>query len=194
MAPAPRQAEVTVPSVSAAPTPSVEQLGVVVSDLHQLDWEAAPLPPGFCGIPTVTRLSQGMARTTSATWGPVTVAVVEVTYGDLLGDDAEEAAADLYCDNGGGTGSSTLEYGIVVYGSRAGQLVSLGTLTPQVQDPGLLPTPLSVTGWRKHSLVVTEYYYRAPDATCCPSGVAETTWTWTSEDGVPSPGAPHVLQ
>jgi len=180
--------------VSAGRTPSAEDLGVTVSDLHQVDWDGAPLPPGFCGIPTVTRVSGGMASTTSGTWGPVTVAVLRVDYGDLLGDDVEEAALGVYCDNGGGTGSSVLEYGIVLYGTRAGQLVTLGVLTPQVQDADQLPTILSVTEWRQHSLVVTESYYRTPDATCCPSGTAETTWTWTSEADGPSPGAPHVLQ
>ena len=194
IAPAPRQPEAPVPSVSAGTTPSAEDLGVAVGDLHQVDWDGAPVPPGFCGIPTVTRLSGGMASSTSGTWGPVRAWVERVDLGDLLGDDADEAALDVYCDNGGGTASSILEYGIVVYGTRAGELVSLGVLTAQVQDAGQLPTSLSVTEWGQHALVVTEYYYRPTDATCCPSGVAETTWTWTSEEGVPSPGAPHVLQ
>lgn len=200
IAPAPRQPEVPVASATAGNTssaedaPGAEDLGVAVGDLHQVDWDGAPLPPGFCGIPTPTRLSGGMARTTSGTWGPVTVAALEVAHGDLLGDDADEAALALYCDNGGGTGAGTLEYGMVVYGSRAGELVSLGILTPQVQDAGQRPTSLSVAEWRQHALVVTEYYYRDPDPTCCPSGIAETTWTWTSEEQPPSPGAPHVLQ
>jgi hypothetical protein len=190
--PAPPRSDATVSSVSPGTTASPAGLGVAVSDLHQLDWDEAPLPSGFCGVPTVTRFSSGFAATTSATWGGVTVAVLQVTYGNLLGDDAEEAALDVYCDNGGGTASSTLEYGIAVYAGRGGELVSLGILTAQKQDADQMATLLSVKEWRDRSMVVTENYYRTSDSTCCPSGIAETTWTW--EDDVPSPGGPHVLQ
>ncbi len=192
IAPTTRQPEMTVPSASAEPTADAEDLGVAVSDLHQMDWDGAPVPSGFCGIPTVTRMRDGTARTTSETWGAVTAAVLEVTYGDLLDDDADEAAVGLYCDNGGGTGSSTLEYGIAVYGSRGGTLVSLGTLSAQMQEANQLPTLLSLQEWRERSLVVTENYYRVSDSTCCPSGRAETIWTW--EGDAPSPGPPHVLE
>ena len=190
--PAPPRSDATVSSVSPGTTASPAGLGVAVSDLHQLDWDEAPLPPGFCGVPTATQFSGGFATATSATWGGVTVAVLQVTYGNLLGDDAEEAALDVYCDNGGGTASSTLEYGIAVYAGRAGELVSLGILTAQKQDADQMATLLSVKEWRDRSMVVTENYYRTSDSTCCPSGIAETTWTW--EDDVPSPGGPHVLQ
>jgi len=186
------QPQATAPSATAETTPDAEDLGVAVSDLHQLNWDGAPLPPGFCGIPTVTQMSDGMARTASETWGAVNVTVLEVAYGNLLEDDADEAAVRVYCDNGGGTGSSILEYGIAVYAARGGQLVSLGILSAQMQEANQLPTLLSVQEWRENSLLVTENYYRVSDATCCPSGVAETTWTW--EGDVPSPGAPHVLQ
>jgi hypothetical protein len=192
--PASQQPGSAVPSASTGTTGTTapdEDLGVTVGDLHQLDWDAAPVPPGFCGVPTVTVMSGGKATTTSGTWGPVTVAVLGVDYGDLLADDADEAALRVYCDNGGGTGSSTLAYGIAVYAGRGGRLVSLGVLTAQMQEANQLPTLLSVQEWRQGSLVVAESYYRDADSTCCPSGTAETTWTWTGD--VPSPSAPHVL-
>lgn len=180
------------PSPSVGPSPGAADLGVAAGDLQQMDWDAVSLPPGFCGIPTVTQLDGGMARASSETWGPVTVAWFDVSYGDLVGDDADEAVVSAYCDNGGGTGSSTLEYALVTYAVRGGRLIGLGTLTAQVQEANQLPTTLSVQEWGEQSLVVNEHYYRASDATCCPSGVAETTWTWDGD--IPSPGAPHVLE
>jgi hypothetical protein len=167
-------------------------LGVAVTDLRQLDWDRVPVPPGFCGIPTVVQIDGGMAKAASGTWGRVTVGVFGVTYGDLLEDDADEAAVNVYCDNGGGTGASTLEYGIVVYTGRAGRLTSLGVLSAQMQEANQLPTTLSVQEWSDRSLLVTEHYYRVSDSTCCPSGTAETRWTW--EDDSPTPGAPHVIE
>jgi hypothetical protein len=180
-----------LPSMSTGPDGGAENLGVAVSDLHQMDWDTAPLPPRLCGIPTVTTLRGGLAKTTSDTWGGVTVGVTLAAYGDLMGDEGDEAALEVFCDNGGGTAASVLEYGIAVYTGRDGVLTSLGTLAAQVQDADKLPTLVSVEEWRPRSLVVTEEYYRDADSTCCPSGIAETTWVW--EEDIPSPGAPHVI-
>jgi hypothetical protein len=181
---------------SSAPTSAArsggEDLGVPAGDLHQVDWDSAPLPPQVCGIPGLTTLSNGLARATSQTWGAVTVGVVQVAYGDLLGDDGDEAAVEVYCSNGGGTAASNLEYALAVYTSRSGRLVSLGVLRAQRQDADQRSTLLSVATWAEGSVVVTEHYYRSADGTCCPSGIAETPWRW--EGDIPSPGPPHVVQ
>src|SRR4051794_27628830 len=186
--PAPPRSDATVSSVSPGTTASPAGLGVAVSDLHQLDWDEAPLPSGFCGVPAVTRFSGGFAATTSATWGGVTVAVLQVTYGNLLGDDAEEAALGVYCDNGGGTASSTLEYGIAVYAGRAGELVSLGILTAQKQDADQMATLLSVKEWRDRSLGGGREYDPAPVPAGWSSRVADNTPAGEGDD--PSPRGP----
>jgi hypothetical protein len=122
----------------------------------------------------------------------VHIAVVDVMYGDLLEDEKEEAAVAVVCDNGGGTGSGLLESGIVLFAERDGRLISVGTVTARKQYEGQLPTLISVKEWRKPSIIVSESYFRASDATCCPSGRAETDWIWTEESL--SPGATRVLE
>lgn len=72
-----------------------------------------------------------------------------------------------------------------------GELTALGSLVAKRQPPAQLPTTLVIKEWRTDTLTVEELWYRPGDATCCPSGVAEVTWTW--RDGVPTPGPAHVL-
>ena len=191
IAPAEPPAGVTLVTRSPTPAPVVG-LGVPVTDLRQVDWDEAVLPPGVCGIDTAARLSRRRSRETSATWGAVTVWLDRVAYGDLLSDPGPEAAVRVYCDNGGGTASSILEYGLVVYSARGGELTAVGLVRPQRQDATQLPTLLLVRSWRPATLVVTELYYRSADPTCCPSGRARTTWSWAS--GVAEPGPPRIVR
>jgi len=167
-------------------------LDVPVSNLRGFDWDQAVLPGGVCGVKETVHLNKGVARATSDTWGPVTVAMLGAKYGQLLADRGVEAAATVYCDNGGGTGSSTLEYAVVVYSARGGVLTGVGLISAKKHEEGELPTILSVKSFQPSALAIRELYYRPADSTCCPSGRAVTTWTWAGD--TPEPSAPHVLR
>lgn len=190
--PAPRPAGVSLPSTATKPSQVYVDVDIAVSDLRQVDWDQATIPPGFCGLSGLTPLVDGSATSTSATWGPVHIAAADVTYGDLLEDEDEEAAVAVYCDNGGGTASSVLESGIVLFAERDGRLMAVGTVTARKQFPGQMPTLLSMKEWHKPLIVVSESYYRVSDSTCCPSGKAETDWTWTGQSL--SSGATRILE
>jgi hypothetical protein len=193
VSPAPPPAGVELTVETAKPAGANSNLAILASpDLREFDWEQVVVPSNFCGIGEPTALVNGGATATSTTWGPVQLAFRDVEYGDLLGDEKDEAAVSVYCDNGGGTGSGLLEYGIAIFAEREGSLTHISTVTATKQFEGIMPTSVSVKEWKKPSMVVSEYYYREYDPTCCPSGEAETTWTWAGE--TLAPGASRVLK
>jgi len=192
----PTSAAVTTPGNPRAPLgdsmepTAAPSLGPAPSNLRAVDWTIATVPGEFCDIPGLVTFLDGEATVTSLNWGEVHADIVpEATrYGDLDGDGVDEAAVSVGCDTGGGTGAGQLETGYVVVRESGGVLRSIGTITPQLQ-PADAPnaTRMGGVGFSIGQLVVNEIWYRSGDATCCPTGEAETTWTFRNGGLEPSP-------
>lgn len=176
-----REAPPTSRPAPSTPTPSATSLGKGPNDLRQMDWRQASVPGEFCDIDDLVRFRDGEATALSGEWGQVHLSVQtdpeNTTYGDLDGDGKVEVALSVGCDNGGGTAAGQLGFGYVIIGSRDGELVAIGTITPQREPDNLSHvTLLGDAVIEQDEVVVTEYWYRSSDATCCPSGRTQTTW------------------
>jgi len=179
-------------TVAVNPTPVASlDAGPSPGDLRDVVWSDVAVPGAFCAINDAVALDEDQGKAVSQTWGSVQVDLFHEEYGNLLGDDGLEAAVTVLCENGGGTGAGVLQYALVVYADVDDRLLAVGTLVPQRQLPAQLPTLVSVAAWGDQHVVVEERWYRSSDSTCCPSGVAETTWTWV--EGNPVPGATHII-
>lgn len=168
------------PSTSAAP-PSTIVLGPGPKDLRQMDWAQATLPGEFCAIDGVVRFQDGEATAESAKWGQVHLSVHvdldKTPYGDIDGDTQEEVAVSVGCDNGSQTAAGQLGFGYVIVRSHAGELVTVGTITPRQEvSANSHVTLLDGAEVTKNQVVVNELWYRDIDSTCCPSGRSRTTW------------------
>ncbi len=100
-----------------------------------------------------------------------------VAYGDFQGDGHDDAAVPLDCNNNGGTADGLLLDSFAVYSGRTGKLSYLGLITPQHQPKDVLPTLPNIASIRPGTIVVSEYWYRPNDMTCCPNGRATTRWS-----------------
>jgi hypothetical protein len=104
-----------------------------------------------------------------------------VTYGDVDGDGGDEALLALGCSNNGGTADGALLYSLALYSGSTGSLRYVGLITPQQQPSDARPTLLHDPEISSGRIVVQENWYGPTDSTCCPSGTATTTWTYSTE-------------
>ena len=184
-------ASTTTTAQRPSPSPSVVDLGPAPEDMRRHTWDRALIPGEFCGIPGTIRIGVKKAHA-SRVWGPVHVGFLSAESGQLLDTASREVAVSVYCDNGGGTASSTLQYGVVILAAEGDRLISLGTVTPQRSSPTVLPSFVADLRWHLGRLEVTESWYRPSDATCCPSGSAVTSWQLRGGDLIP--GATRVTR
>jgi hypothetical protein len=154
-------------------------------DLHDVDWANVTLPGSVCGAKRPIRLRNGRAVVTSTRWADVPRVTVDsgwnpVVYGDVDGDGADEAALVVNCNNGGGTASGVLAYAEVIFTAGDHSPRVLGVVMPQ--SPSTYGAPLLQVEIHRGKIIAREAWYGCCDGTCCPSGRATTTWTYS--DGV----------
>ncbi|MFE8005815.1 hypothetical protein [Streptomyces sp. NPDC057418] len=170
-----------------------EVVGLAPEDLRDTDWADVPVPGAFCDVPGLVRLdAAGEARATSRAWGPVRIMRGRsVYYGDSDGDNRDEAAVHVGCDDGGLTQNDGIAVGYAVFGHSGKNLAVIGTITPQQKPIGSsFDTALVRAKFAPGRIIVQEKWYRAHDAHCCPSGDAVTVWTM--EGGKLTPGDPRI--
>jgi hypothetical protein len=105
------------------------------------------------------------------------------TYsGWLDGGGVSGAAVPLLCDNNGGTADGQLLFSLVVFSGKEGHARLIGLVTPRVQPRDEHATLIGGEGvrWQGNRLLIKEAFYGPHDYTCCPSGVAESEWTYRS--------------
>jgi hypothetical protein len=159
------------------------------TDLHSVDWSNVTLPGATCGADEPIRLRHGEAAVYSVghPWWPAVVvdtgrAVDEhVYYGDLTGDGHDEAALDVVCSNGGGTADGQLAFSSVIFTAVGHSLRVIGIVTPrQPLNPNMPHVPIvGKVKLERGRLISSEYWYGRRDGTCCASGRATTTWSYT---------------
>lgn len=138
-------------------------------------WPDASLTAEFCGVRGAVRFTDSIARAPSSLYSEVDLYLGRPTYG-RLDPFGEAAALPVTCNNTGGTAAGDLGAAYVIVVERDGHLLSLAELVPQ-SDVGDRPSTLRGVAFRGDSIVAFEHWYRSEDATCCPSGTAETAWT-----------------
>jgi hypothetical protein len=109
-----------------------------------------------------------------------------VQYGDLDGHGPNQAALDIWCDNGGGTADGQLADAWVMFTATTAGPRVIGVLTPQepVPAPGWhvpyfddLPGGITM---RPGQVVVHELWYGPGDGICCPQDRATTVWAFNN--------------
>lgn len=172
-------------------------------DLHTVEWTTITAPGEACltsgqvqlhantafggkqfGTALIPDEERGSPEPPGAQSGPrydrLNLSVDAITYGDIDDDGQDEALVPLSCSNNGGTASGALLYSMALYSGGNGTLHYLGLITPQQQPADQLPTGLSDPVISHAQIVVDEAWYGPGDGTCCPSGRAVTTWTYSS--------------
>lgn len=170
------------------PTPPDEPVTSFAElDLRSFDWDNASVDTSFCGGQGSETLEGGKGFVYTTEFPPhwiVDISLAEpIVYGDLTGDQRDEALVPLWCTNGGGTAAGQLAYGIEVFTSADGDVEYLGTIEP---EPPQSPQHTSYiddakTTVEKGRVVVEEVFYEPKDSTCCPTG--RRTSTWMVQDG-----------
>ena len=150
------------------------------------EWATAEIPGSVCGASKPIHLIGGTAVVMGSHlhgYPYVHAALGVVRYGDIDGDRPDDAAVNVWCDNGSGTADGQLADAWVIFAEGGSNLVVLGVLTPKQRynpdvhvpyfdgDPG----GISMAPGRT---VVKELWYGPVDATCCPSGRATSVWTY----------------
>jgi hypothetical protein len=176
-------------------------------DLHKVDWQNATIPGGWFLGPNQVKLTNG-----EATGVPTHIQFMgadeaenvyggdRVVYGDLDGDGLAEAGVEVWID-GGGTAASQRAQGWIIFRAGPNGPVATKVIVPRMQ-PGNTWSPnprnaghisyVSAIRILPGEVLAGELYYRPTDATCCPSGKATTTWTYTN--GTLQAGRPVIRQ
>jgi hypothetical protein len=177
-------------------------------DIHKVDWANVSLPGAVCGfrrpihlhrhnafVKAIPRRFPHLRANQRESGLPRGVAVYSgwtpVAYGDLDGRNGDEAGLAASCNNGGGTADGGLAYAWVIFKARKGTVSPLGIITARVQRPHELPTTLLIMV-KRGRVKVREAWYGYWDGTCCPSGRATTTWTYSH--GRLHAGAPVIIK
>ncbi len=161
------------------------------STAEGVSWSDVTVPGAVCGAQRPIQLHDGQATVApiprrfehDSFYGKHYVTVEGgsqdggVVYGHLT-RGGEDAALYILCTNGGGTADGDLLQSAVVFRVRDGVPSVIGIVWPQTQLPKQLPTllQLAITPGR---ITVHEFFYGPFDATCCSTGRAITTWTYT---------------
>lgn len=157
--------------------------------IQTVDWKNVTLPGSVCGALQPIRLQSGQATVASSRFPGMTtvhVSLSTVVYGDLTGSGQDQAAVNIWCDNGSGTADGQLADSWVVYSAATRTLQVVGTLT--TQQPGNPNSPhVAYFNTAAGGIVIApgkitvhELWYASQDPTCCPSVQATTVWTYAN--------------
>lgn len=162
--------------------------------LELVDWRNTAIPGGLCRHQGPIQLRDGTATSVSSTFdGPepempqdVSAFTSDVVYGDLTGDGQWEATLPVICANHNSTAAGQRALGVMVFDGSTGRLRHLGTIAGQQPRLGEPPNFLRIEKITRNRITATETFYGPHDANCCPSGVADDTWSYQNGKFVPA--------
>jgi hypothetical protein len=161
---------------------SAQTLGV-----QRVNWGDVTIPGRLCEVKGDIRLHDGQATVRHSGYGiPLDVYTTTVTHG-YLAHGLPVTALQIWCATTGGTAAGQIAEGIFVFASPSGHPHLLGTLTPQYNPSAAVHIPYIAVNridTARH-IRVTEYFYSAANADCCPTGRATTIWKWTGRTFIP---------
>lgn len=155
-----------------------------------VDWKNIKVPGSACGVDHDVQLVNGEATVHSPRFADYDLVGFSldvhayddgVVYGDLDNDGFDEAAVSVWCDNRGGTAAGQLGQEWVIF-TDARQPRVVGSIAPQHgSDTGYhipyIGRPIFMAPGR---VVALESFYGKNDMTCCPTGQAITTWSYSN--------------
>jgi pimeloyl-ACP methyl ester carboxylesterase len=155
-------------------------------DLHRVDWSNVTIPGSLCRSPQDIKLHNGQAINVPSSFdGPtdnypqdVYASVDKVAYGDLTGDGRDDAALPVLCANHNSTAAGQTAFGVLIFEGSGGEPQLIATLTglqPRLGEP---PNFIKIEQISHGRITVTETWYGAHDANCCPSGRARDVWRY----------------
>ncbi|WP_416983181.1 hypothetical protein [Streptomyces sp. T028] len=155
-------------------------------DLRAVDWRNIEIPGSLCKSPKAISLRNGLATSVPSDFdGPepdmpqdVAAMTKDIFYGDITGDDRDEAALPVLCANHNSTAAGQRAMGILVFDGDSQRLSVIGTLTSRQPRLGEPPNFLKVTRMKAGRITATDSFYREGDPNCCPSGQAMETWVY----------------
>jgi hypothetical protein len=165
-----------------SPEASAQTLGV-----QRVNWGDVTIPGRLCEVKGDIRLHDGQATVRHSGYGiPLDVYTTTVTHG-YLAHGLPVTALQIWCATTGGTAAGQIAEGIFVFASPGGHPHLLGTLTPQYNPSAAVHIAYIAVNridTARH-IRVTEYFYSAANADCCPTGRATTIWKWTGRTFIP---------
>jgi len=165
-----------------SPQASAQTLAV-----HSVNWGDVTIPGQLCEVKGQIQLHDGHATVRHSGYGvPLDVLTTTVTHG-YLAHGLPVTALQIWCDTQGGTAAGQIAEGIMVFASPGGRAHLLGTLTPQYNPSSAAHIPYIAIAHidRAGHVAVSEFFYTASNADCCPSGRATTIWKWTGRTFIP---------
>lgn len=153
-------------------------------DLHSLNLGFLTVPGELCGNPDDVELRDGLARGIGEWPGyeeplPLDLSAFsgQTGFDDLDGDGRDEAFLPMTCQIQDSTAAGVVATGVLVVSGASGAPTVLGTLSAQQEGEGNA-TRIGVRSVEVGEVVVEESFYSAEEGSCCPSGVAASTWRW----------------
>jgi hypothetical protein len=172
----------------AARTPATPPL-----DLSEIDWRNATIPADLCDSSGWTAMHDGEANIPDPSGGNFIYGLTEdkPVYGDLTADGNNEVGLKVFCVPEGAGGAAVFSQGFLILDGSTGKIQLTGTVTAAYQSGSSSAAPIVNTiTISPRKIIANELFYVDLDPTCCPSGSATTTWTYT--DGTLRPDQTSV--
>jgi hypothetical protein len=157
-----------------------------VVDLQTFDWSTVTMPGDVCGAAGPIHLHGHEAfNVRSSRWPAIPLVWVSggggLVYGDVTGDGHADAAFQASCNVPKSAAAGQLAFAVVVYKASSHGPTAIGVLRPQHPSSPDSHVPLDrPVALRRGRVVVSEAFYGPRDGTCCPTGRATTTWTFSN--------------
>jgi len=163
---------------------SVGESTAIPGAFRGVDWKSLSVPSGACDTGHSVRLVNGSATAASRHWPgvrQVELYLDQESYGEL-GAGASAAAVDVWCSGPGGMADDQLADVWVIYTANAGHLQLIGVVSARAPatKPGVHTSVIGAVNFRRGAIVADEAWYKPSDPTCCPSGRATSTWTYSN--------------
>ena len=180
-----------ITTTTPSPEPERRPVPLGAGESVRRSWDNARVTAEFCGVTGAVRVKDGLATAPSKIYGAVTLFIGTPSYGTLDAPIGPVAAVPVGCNNGGGTGAGDLASAYLIVAERGGRLLSFAEITPLAEVGERAHKVIEVT-FRGQAIEAHEAWYRSEDGTCCPSGLAVTTWTYDGDAFTPSPA--HITR
>jgi hypothetical protein len=176
-------------ALTAATLPQVAHAQAAqTASARGVNWGNVTIPGGLCEVKGSIKLHNGYAAVShgSGFGVPLAVSTATITHG-YLGHGLPVTALEIWCSRLGSTAAGQLAEGVMVFSSPANQPHLLGVLTAQYRPksaghiPFIAVDHITTAG----HVTVTEFFYRASNPDCCPTGQAVTIWQWTGHKFIP---------
>lgn len=169
-------------SSSSQPPPPRSTPATPPLNLSAIDWRNATIPADLCDSSGWAAMHDGEANIPDPAGGYFIYGLTEDSpvYGDLTADGNDEVGLKVFCVPEGAGGAAVFSQGFLILEGSTGRIQLIGTVTAAYENEPTSAAPAVNTITISPGQVTSdELFYVDVDPTCCPSGSATTTWTYT---------------